>query len=442
MTIIGLDDTDSRTEGMCTTYVATRVSEQLEEIGACVERKLLVRLNPAVERKTRGNAALAIHTDCQPELASKLASETISELTAPDERTSPGLVVANCDPEAVPEPVVDFYTDALRKIHDLDDALELVEEYGWQSEAVTTGSGDHEGHGRIGAVAAIGAWQAFDEWTYEYLSYRKLNRCGTHRVVNEDSVFTAANRAYPDAWDTVDRVEDEPVCVPNAPGPILYGIRGDDPEACLAVAEEIESEPVDRSALYITNQGTDAHLKDGEIGSMRVGAGYRVEGIVVSAPEFREGGHAFFEISHPDDADVVSGNIRKDENARIVTCAAFEPTKRFRDHIRNLMIGDNIIAVGEHDEKTIKLEKFCVTSLRQEERQNPQCPSCERRMKSAGRDQGYRCRECDTSTQEKQIIGLNRDLELGWYEVPPCARRHVAKPLIRGGFDGPTHVER
>jgi tRNA(Ile2)-agmatinylcytidine synthase len=37
---------------------------------------------------------------------------------------------------------------------------------------------------------------------------------------------------------------------------------------------------------------------------------------------------------------------------------------------------------------------------------------------------------------------VERDLELGWYEVPPCARRHVAKPLVRGGFDAPTHPER
>jgi tRNA(Ile2)-agmatinylcytidine synthase len=37
---------------------------------------------------------------------------------------------------------------------------------------------------------------------------------------------------------------------------------------------------------------------------------------------------------------------------------------------------------------------------------------------------------------------LERELELGWYEVPPVARRHVAKPLVRGGFDAPVHPER
>jgi tRNA(Ile2)-agmatinylcytidine synthase len=63
-------------------------------------------------------------------------------------------------------------------------------------------------------------------------------------------------------------------------------------------------------------------------------------------------------------------------------------------------------------------------------------------MKSAGRNQGYRCRDCGTTAAEKATRDLERDLERGWYEVPPCARRHIAKPLVRGGFDAPTHPER
>jgi tRNA(Ile2)-agmatinylcytidine synthase len=62
-------------------------------------------------------------------------------------------------------------------------------------------------------------------------------------------------------------------------------------------------------------------------------------------------------------------------------------------------------------------------------------------MESAGRGQGYRCRDCGTAS-ERVRKRIDRDLERGWYEVPPCARRHVAKPLVRGGFDAPTHPER
>jgi tRNA(Ile2)-agmatinylcytidine synthase len=63
-------------------------------------------------------------------------------------------------------------------------------------------------------------------------------------------------------------------------------------------------------------------------------------------------------------------------------------------------------------------------------------------MESAGRDQGYRCRDCGTAAADRATVSLDRDLETGWYEVPPRARRHVAKPLVRGGFDAPTHPER
>ncbi len=63
-------------------------------------------------------------------------------------------------------------------------------------------------------------------------------------------------------------------------------------------------------------------------------------------------------------------------------------------------------------------------------------------MASAGAGQGYRCRECGTTAPDKAESPLERDLDIGWYEVPPVARRHLAKPLVRGGFDAPIHPER
>jgi len=52
-------------------------------------------------------------------------------------------------------------------------------------------------------------------------------------------------------------------------------------------------------------------------------------------------------------------------------------------------------------------------------------------MESAGRGQGYRCRRCKTqATGPVSQISPCR-LEPGYYEVPPCARRHLSKPLVR-----------
>jgi tRNA(Ile2)-agmatinylcytidine synthase len=122
--------------------------------------------------------------------------------------------------------------------------------------------------------------------------------------------------------------------------------------------------------------------------------------------------------------------------------AAFEPTKRFRDRVRALRPGDELTVCGEVSDGSLKLEKFAVRGLNEVQEVNPTCPDCGNSMSSAGRNQGYRCRDCGTSAPEKAKIEVDRQLELGWYEVPPCARRHIAKPLVRGGFDAPTHPER
>lgn len=91
---------------------------------------------------------------------------------------------------------------------------------------------------------------------------------------------------------------------------------------------------------------------------------------------------------------------------------------------------------------TVKLEKFAVRQLQATERATPICPECDRTMESAGRGQGYRCRDCETTADGKTDRPIDRELEVGWYEVPPRARRHISKPLVRGGFDAPTHPER
>jgi tRNA(Ile2)-agmatinylcytidine synthase len=422
MTIVGLDDTDSREHGMCTTYLAALVAEAIADAGGTVERRLLVRLNPAVEYKTRGNAALALHTDLDPDRALALAREHLTRFAVvDDDRTSPGLVVADDSPETVPDAVAAFARDAVRDHHDVADAVDLLDAVGYRH------AGWDGGRGRIGALAAVGAYRAFEEWTYEHISYREFDRCGTPRDVDEASVFAAAADGYPTVWDTVDRAEKQAVCVPSAPGPILHGIRGDDPDAVREVAADIDSEPVERAATFLTNQGTDAHLRDGDLGDLRDGRAYCVTGTVATEPETRAGGHVFLSVRDGDDD---------------LDCAAFEPTKRFRDRVRSLRPGDRVTVCGEVARGTLKLEKFAVRDLVETERVVPDCPECGRSMESAGAGQGYRCRDCGTSRPDKAEASLERALEPGWYEVPPCARRHVARPLIRGGFDAPVHPER
>jgi tRNA(Ile2)-agmatinylcytidine synthase len=444
VTVIGLDDTDSRERGMCTTYVAATLADAIQGAGGTVERRLLVRLNPAVEYKTRGNAALALHTDLPPEHALALARERLDLAETDDPRTNPGVVVAPGDPEDVPDRVADFARRAVRELLDVDEAVAFADEAGYE----TAHAGN--GRGRVGALAAVGAWRAFDDWTHECISYRESKRWGTPREVDRESVVSAADAGYPDVWDTVDLGEGYPVCVPRTPCPILHGIRGDDPTAVREVAAAIDSEPVASRALFVTNQGTDAHLHPVDaLDELREGGAFRVDGVVEAAPETREGGHVFFELGEGE-----GGGEGEDEGkgggegegerfeGTTVECAAFEPTKRFRDRVRALRVGDRLTVCGEVSGGTLKLEKFAVRELVRTERVTPDCPECGRSMGSAGAGQGYRCRDCGTSADGKVSVRVARDLEEGWYEVPPCARRHVAKPLVRGGFDAATHPER
>ena len=463
MPIVAVDDTDSREQGMCTTYVGVRLAERLTAAGATVRRQLLVRLNPAVKHKTRGNAAVALHVaDVEASEAFALAAETVREFAAvEDPRTAPGVVVADVPvgapapsdsgseapttrsavTTAIPDSVARFARRAVHERLSLETAVTLADRHGYRHAAFGAGGADGDeapGRGRIGALAAVGAAAAFDDWTAEHISYRVFDRCGTPRSVDTKSVFAAANAAYPDVWDTVDRGTGEVVCVPHAPGPILHGIRGDDPAACRQVAAAIESESVERTATFHTNQGTDIHLRDGTIGSLTDGACYRVSGVVVGEPESKRGGHVHLDVA------AASGS------SSVLRAVAFAPTGRFRDHVRALQPGDRVTLCGEYEVRTdrsdptgtLKLEKLAVRDLVETTTTTPTCPTCDRTMSSAGRDQGYRCRACATTAPGKVTVPLDRELDQGWYEVPPSARRHVAKPLIRGGFDAPVHPER
>ena len=57
---VAYDDTDSRS-GRCTTHLAFKVAEQLKKEGAkLVDYPLLIRLNPNIPWKTRGNGAVCL----------------------------------------------------------------------------------------------------------------------------------------------------------------------------------------------------------------------------------------------------------------------------------------------------------------------------------------------------------------------------------------------
>ncbi|MFP4187851.1 MAG: DUF1743 domain-containing protein [Halobacteriales archaeon] len=404
--IVGIDDTDSATRGMCTTYLAAVVAERTSPF-ARVNDRLLVRLNPDVEHKTRGNAALALHVETdEPERVEDTVVDAVEEHAVfDDDKTNPGVAFLRGEPT---EALGRYAVEAVREYKTRDEARQVARENGVRVR------GWENGRGVVGATAAVGASRAFDDWTYELLVYRGRDEWGDDRRVSWDSFFDAHRATYPRTWDTVDEETGEVVAVPATQGPVVYGLRGAFGGVWDANSH-VDVESAERVAVYRTNQGTDAHLVDARASETRDGGSYRVEGNVVEPPETREGGHVFF-------------TVEDDEGLR---CAAFEPTGRFRDVVRSLREGDRILVCGSRADGTLKVEKLRVLSLNRTRRVKPTC--CGRRMESAGRGQGYRCRadDCDETADTLVQERVERELDERWYEVPPSARRHIAKPLVR-----------
>ena len=92
--LIGIDDTDSPA-GMCTTYLGAVLARRLIHDHMRVREARLVRLNPNVTFKTRGNAAIALDVEGDPEQWFAIACAIVEELADFScEKTNPGVVVA------------------------------------------------------------------------------------------------------------------------------------------------------------------------------------------------------------------------------------------------------------------------------------------------------------------------------------------------------------
>jgi tRNA(Ile2)-agmatinylcytidine synthase len=402
--LIGIDDTDSP-EGMCTTYLGAVLVRRLIREHMKVREARLVRLNPNVTFKTRGNAAVMFDVDGNPGRAFEIACTLVEELADFScTNTNPGVVVVEkrLDPA--------FYEKAVKDFCEIEEAVHILDiaraRYrGWKNR-----------RGLIGATAAVASELA--DKTSEILVYREPALFGTPRTVDRASLFAAEAATFPHTWDTVDPVNDVVVCVPHTPDPVLFGIRGDSPRWVMAARHQIRSEKTGLEQIWVTNQGTDAHLVEGTIGTLREGVSYRVHGIIAGAPETGTGGHTSFMIRDGD---------------HTVRCMAYEPTKNFRQIVRQLRPGDEVVVCGSYKKESINLEKMQVKALAPViSTRPPLCTACNKRMTSDGKGKGWKCKKCGARAEEPDIQEITRTLKTGWYEVPPTARRHLAKPLCRG----------
>ena len=337
----------------------------------------------------------------------KIVKETVEEhAKVEDENTNPGFSVLKRQPD------FEVYKTAVTQVVLLDEITSLLNKLDADFE------GYKNGRGLIGATSAV-AWSSDLDKTYELISYRQKKRWNTKRDVDAESVKTM-DKSCRTTFDNYDYQNKHNRVVPNSPCPILYGIRGDDVEELMQAISIVRSEPVDSWLIFETNQGSDDHLQKKNIEGIRPYQSVIVEGAVIHNPYTLDGGHVIFTIK---------------DSTGIIDCAAYEPTKEFRDIIRELSIGDVVEVYGGLRENplTVNIEKINIQYLKDvvEKIENPICPKCGKHMKSKGKDQGFKCKICGIKSDKPKLRQRQRMIRTGFYEVPVCARRHLSKPLKR-----------
>ncbi len=395
----------------------------------------MVRLNPNIPWKTRGNGAISFqigkgnkdkikigNIDKKDIFSSKKLLEDVKEndidkikklsikvveanSKISDEKTNPGIVFFKNKPD------YDVYKNAVTKVIKIKEIKEILNKC----------NADYQGYknsrGLIGATSSI-AWIPKDR-TFEIIVYRKKDKWGLKRYVDDQSVKNI-DKKFKSTFDNYDYTNKHNRITPSSPCPILFGVRGNNTDDLIKSLKLIKSEQIDSWIIFETNQGTDEHIQKRKINQINTYESVKVIGEIIENPKTLKGGHVFFTI--------------QDSTGKI-DCAAYEPTKEFRNIIRELKIVDKVEVYGGVRKKplTINLEKIKILKLVkiEEKIENPFCMDCNKHMKSKGKNQGFKCPICGKKSNKSKTEEIKRNVKIGLYEVPICARRHLSKPLKR-----------
>ncbi|MCW3997467.1 MAG: tRNA(Ile)(2)-agmatinylcytidine synthase [Candidatus Bathyarchaeota archaeon] len=423
---IGIDDTDSTRRG-CTTYIAALLVEKLKNLDVkFIDYPNLIRLNPNVPWKTRGNGALCIRFEYDQKLEHKIkeitrrAVEKNSDLEC--ENTNPGIVFF--DKKDIPQEIRDFAKKVIIGVERLKTARKLLTKYGIDS------IGFNNSRGLIGALGAIGEKLECDH-TYELISYREIKNLGKKRDVDKKSIFKMDKFTKPFTFNNVDLEKKRVIITPRGPDPILFGIRGESAQIVKKAFLLVKSyEKTERWIIFRSNQGTDAHLKKAKkLSQIKPYQSVVIKGTVSKNPRIIPLRHVIFSI--------------KDKSGE-VDCAAYEPTGLLRKIARMLIVNDKVEVFGAvrqinaTKQVTINLEKINILLLSPRIRlQNPFCAKCGKRLKSLGKQKGFRCDKCHEKypNKQKDKIVIKRELKKGLYITSTRSQRHLTKPLRRYGLE-------
>jgi tRNA(Ile2)-agmatinylcytidine synthase len=420
---IGFDDTDSVSSG-CTTHLAFKIVQYLlNQQSRFIDYPLLIRLNPNVPWKTRGNGAVCLRIQTSKH---RMIVEYIKQAIEHSSETATGTnpAVAFLRNEQVPNPLKDLSRTALFDIVTIQYAEKIAQENG--IEYYSFGNGQ----GLVGSLAAIGCLLRHDH-TFEAIAYRKIKNCGTVRVVDASRVRQYSKNTFPNTFNNYDEEHSRVLITPHGPDPVFCGIRGENPDVVVRSLKELQiQEELHGYMVFRSNQGTNMHLQN-ELTLKRLktfSAGY-IQCKVSKTPHPIPGGHVIFEV--------------QDENRLTSLAAVYEPTGLTNLALRldvgdTIEIGCSVRGSTSKFPKILNIEYILVLGLNEIYRSfNPVCQSCGKRMKSEGRNKGFQCDKCgfkDIHSNKIHVI-QNRNLSKGLYVPISSAHRHLTKPIQRYGME-------
>jgi len=402
---IGLDDTDSYSGG-CTTWIATRLL--INNMNNILDFPYLIRLNPEIPWKTRGNGALALKLRIAGEDAERRVKDFIVKNSRIEGKTSPGIVI--CKKRAR----LDFFADkALKDIV----TRRLLENALSQMQDAKIFFMDGRKRGLIGALAAV--HHKWKDYTYELIAYRSDS--GNERPESLVDVLYLDSLTSPVTFLNFDRGEGKPLIYPHGPDPVLFGIRGEDPNVLLASFNLI-SNNAQMWAVFKTNQATNEHVIP--VSGLNFARPYTTVSLTVyliKEPQVIRGGHVILQI--------------KDAKGNSAEAIVYRQTVALNHAARELMFGDKLFIWGavrpDAPPRTINVHGFRPISLVQMEYAAPKCPLCGRNMRKTNTS-SFECEGCKTKSYALAVIPLKRQLLQGKDYLPsPSSFKHLMKPWSR-----------
>jgi tRNA(Ile2)-agmatinylcytidine synthase len=367
--LVGIDDTDSP-RGYCTTYLAYRIAVDLVPAVEVLPYPRLVRLNPNIPFKTRGNAAVCLQIEARdPEQAFELISSKVVELSDVRGGANTGMVFLE-EPDLATS-LEPLYLDALSGLVSPHRVRRLLKDLPVRTLELGNGMG------LVGAASSFGFDERFDH-TYELISYRRVENWGSSRLIDSSSVKDMDRATFTHTFNNYDHQKRKVLISPHGPDPVFAGVRGDSPGTVLQAFESLRyGEELEGGMIFLSNQHTDAHLRrklDWKVYS----SGW--VDCTVEKVETGAGGHVY---------------VILEAAGKTHLAAAYEPTGDLRRAAKLLAAGDEVRAYGGVRRGTSLHPKIL--------------------------------------NMERLDVKSSRTLPVGTYLASPRANRHLTKPLTRYG---------